>query len=293
MYTQFFGSYLLQNNAITKEQLMSAIAKLSDNRIKIGTIALTKGLMTASEIDECLFVQTRENKRFGEIAIERGYLSEEQVKDLLDEQVSDYVLLGQILVEDGCFSNSNLERLMFDYQQENELYDLDLDAENSEKVRTLIDRFFITAEIPSNHRISMYMELLFNSLIRFIGDDFTPCPPMVLTEYPVSFAISQDITGKSTYTTTIDLDRNSAVEFAGRYANDFFDNFNEYVMASIEDFINLHNGLFVVNISNSESDELILSPPHIVEEELLPSKGTILLIPVLYPFGKVNLLVSF
>ena len=56
--------------------------------------------MTAKEVDECLYVQTREDKRFGEIAVNRGYLTDEQVNELLSKQTPDYILLGQNLVED-------------------------------------------------------------------------------------------------------------------------------------------------------------------------------------------------
>lgn len=293
MYSQFFGSYLLQNQLITSEQLMDAVSKLSKSKIKIGTIAMTQGLMTPAEIDECLYIQKREDKRFGEIAVERGYLSPEQVDQLLNEQVSDFILLGQTLVENGCFTYTDLERYIFDYESANEMYDLDQSVENKEKVLSLIDNFFITANLPSSPRVTMYLELLFNSLIRFIGDDFTPFPPMLIEEFPINYAVSQKIEGTSCYITTIDIDRNAAIEFASRYANDYFDSFNEYVLASIEDFINLHNGLFLVNISNSENEELVLSPPERVDAKILPSVGTTVLIPILYPFGRINLIVSF
>ena len=70
MYSQFFGSYLLRRQAITPEQLTHAISQLSDSHIKLGTLAIHKGYMVASEVDEVCFMQTREDRRFGEIAIE-------------------------------------------------------------------------------------------------------------------------------------------------------------------------------------------------------------------------------
>lgn len=69
MYAQFFGSYLLSREAATPEQMKEAIAKLSNARIKLGTLAMHKGLMTAEEVDEVCYLQTREDKRFGEIGL--------------------------------------------------------------------------------------------------------------------------------------------------------------------------------------------------------------------------------
>ncbi len=95
--------------------------------------------------------------------------------------------------------------------------------------------------------------------------------------------------------TALDMSREMAVEFASRYAMDTFDEFDEYVQASLEDFLNLHNGLFTVNMSNNNSVELQLAPPEIHDENLvsLRQDAVSYLFPVLYPFGTINILLSF
>ena len=72
MFAQFFGSYLLNHNAVSPNELTAAIAMLADTHIKLGTLAMHMGYMTAAEVDEVCFLQTREDKRFGEIALERN-----------------------------------------------------------------------------------------------------------------------------------------------------------------------------------------------------------------------------
>ena len=142
MYAQFFGSYLLNNDAVSPEQLTTAIARLSDTHIKLGTLAMHKGYMTASEVDEVCFLQTREDKRFGEIALERNYLFEDQLEDLLKSQNPDYLLLGQTLVDMGALSNTELESLMVGYQGENELEESPDKEANIEETSALIEHFF-------------------------------------------------------------------------------------------------------------------------------------------------------
>ena len=66
MFAQFFGSYLLNNKAVTPEQLSEAISKLKQARMKLGTLAMHQGLMTAAEVDEVCYLQSREDKRFGD-----------------------------------------------------------------------------------------------------------------------------------------------------------------------------------------------------------------------------------
>lgn len=293
MYTQFLGNYLLQKDLVTKEQLFEAMARLSQSHIKLGTIAIHEGLMTANEVDECLYVQTREDKRFGEIAVERGYLTDEQVNDLLARQTPEFLLLGQNLVDDGVFTYEELERIMFDYKNEAELYDLSLDVENQEAVEAIIGKFFLMAEMPKSDLNIMYLQLMFNSLIRFIGEDFTPLTPMVIEEFPITFGVSQGIVSDREFITHVDCDRETAIAFASRYAKEDFNEFNEYIVAALEDFLNLHNGLFMVNASNIVTKEMSLSPPEITEDGILSGPNKCVDFPVAYPFGTIHLLVCF
>ena len=292
MYSQFFGSYLLRRNAITPEQLTRAISQLSDARIKLGTLAMHKGYMVASEVDEVCYMQTREDRRFGEIAIERGYLTEDQVQDLLKTQIPDFLLFGQCLVDDKAITYSDLQSLILDYESENELCDIELNIESREKINQLIERFFLIAEIPYTQYSIMYMELMFNNLVRFIGDDFSPLTPIPCEEYPVNYCVSQHIHGKVNCISRIDMEEDVAIAFASRYAKATFTEFDEYVQASIEDFVNLHNGLFVVNMSNEHSVELSLDPPSVDTTEALSLSSTTFILPVIYPFGAIHLIIS-
>ena len=60
----------------------------------------------------------------------------------------------------------------------------------------------------------------------------------------------------------------------------------------MEDFLNLHNGLFNVNISNSYSVELGLEPPISGEKQAVSSGSCMYIFPALFPFGVVNIVIS-
>ena len=295
MYAQFFGNFLLSRNVVTPEQLIIAINKESSSRIKLGTLAMYHNLMTANEIDDIVVAQTHEDKHFGEIAIEREYLTEEQVNSLLSEQSPDYLLLGQILIEEGILTNAQLESLIVDYESEHEIYDLDLQLDQKEQVAQLIRHYFRLDEIENSDLYQSYMTLLFNNLVRFIGSDFTPMTPIPCEEFPTQYCVVQHITEKYNILSAIDMDRSMAIEFASRYAMDTFDAFDEYVEASLEDFLNLHNGLFTVNVSNNRAVELQLTPPEAQEKDLLefPKESVSYMFPILYPFGTINFILSF
>ena len=80
----------------------------------------------------------------------------------------------------------------------------------------------------------------------------------------------------------------ACIAFASRYVGETFTAFDEYVQSSLEDFLNLHNGLFNVNVSNEFSIELALDPPMVETDELLTFKSETYLLPIVYPFGTIH-----
>lgn len=292
MYTQFFGNYLLSRGVVTTDQLADALREQSNAHIKLGTLAIHYGYMTASEVENIVIQQTHQDKRFGELAVTEGYLTESQVKELVEAQNPDYLLLGQILVEQGILSRSEFETLLIDYQSENELADDSIGNEQRENVDQLVKNFLALGGVDENDRIIEYLSLLFNNLVRFIGNDFTPLNLIPCDEIPVNYCILQNITGNLTLISALDLEEDTAIQFASRYVGDTFTEFDEYVKASVEDFLNLHNGLFNVNMSSDYAMELFLDPPELVSGDVLHTKLTTYLLPIVYSFGILDFIIA-
>ncbi len=285
MYAQFFGNYLLSRNIVTRKQLIEAMCKKSSIQIKLGTLAIHAGYMTANEVDRVIILQTHQDKRFGEIAIKEGYLTEMQVTELLSKQTPDFLLLGQALVEDGIIDNEQLQDLIIDYQSDSELEAFEYSSETLAAIDRMIEKFFVLAERPLSQYEVAFFRLLLNNLIRFIGDDFTLVPPSLCKEYPTNYCVSQKVNGAFSVCPYLDMPESVAISFASRYVGDTYTSFDEYVQASIEDFLNLHNGLFTVNMSNDFSIELTLEPPTVEEKDLLTFTEETYLLPIIYPFG--------
>ena len=292
MYSQFFGNYLLSKHIIPADKLISAIENLHTKHIKLGTLAIHAGLMTAAQVDAIVIRQTHEDKRFGELAIEEGYLTREQVNSLLDQQTPDYLLIGQYLVDNGTLTNAQLEDLISSYQAENKISNLEHTNIQKENFLALIRNLFLITDTELSENLFKYLTLLFNNLIRFIGEDFAPLNPSVCKEYLTSQCSTQIINGEFSMTSYFDMQEDTAIIFASRYVKEKFEEYDEYVQASIEDFLNLHNGLFNVNVSNDDSIELFLNPPVSMENTLISSASNMILLPIMYPFGILNFLIK-
>jgi hypothetical protein len=288
MYTQFFGNYLLSRGVVTQEQLFSAMERMEQYYMRLGTLAIHEGYMTSSEVDEVIIEQTHANRKFGELAVELGYLTNDQVIDLLHMQRIDYLLLGQTLVDDGVITTQELETIIADYKSENQLYDLDLAEDNQKNMDQLFNNFLIISEFPLSRYGKLYAELLFNNFIRFVGEDFIALPPEEVKVYPPECCVCQKVEGDYTISSYLSMDEATAITFASKYVGDEFTEYDEYVRASMEDFLNLHNGLFVVNASNVASLELTLTAPETITEPIMEFTNRCYHFPIMYSFGTVH-----
>lgn len=292
MFTQFFGNFLLKKGVIDAEQLLAILQNQNNVKIKLGTLAMCEGYMTASEVEKIHILQTHVDKKFGELAIEEGYLTPEQVDELCTAQRPDYLTFGQALVDGGYVTSHQLEDLMIDYQSEHEIEEDDLNDSQKDSVSVLVNDVYTFDEFDSSAGCVNYITLLFNNLIRFIGKDFTPLDAQVLPEYATKNCTYQNIRGDLKMFSAIDMDVATSIEFASRYMGKSMDEYDEYIEASVEDFLNLHNGLFSVNMSNDVGIELDLDPLGHIEDSIISLDSIVFYIPVIFPFGTVNFLLS-
>ncbi len=164
MYAQFFGNYLLSRGIVTKEQLIRAMQEKSSAHIKIGTLAIHAGYMTANEVDRVIILQTHQDKRFGELAVSQGYLTEQQVIELLRAQTPDFLLLGQFLVDDGIFTIEEFQDIIIDYQSESEIDDFSYSDETIDQIHRMIENFFVLTERALSSNDSFYRRRLYTGI---------------------------------------------------------------------------------------------------------------------------------
>ena len=288
MYTQFFGNYLLSNGYVTREQLFSAMQRESDQHMKLGTLALHAGYMNAAQVDDVVIHQTHQDNRFGELAVQLGYLTEDQVEELLKQQTPAFLSLGQVLLDDGVLTNTDFERIIQDYRSKNGMEDEESLIERQKNINQLFDNFFLGTDVSLTQKGHMFVELLFNDFIRFIGSDYTPLKAEKVTEANLACCVKQEIHGSYAINTYLSMDRETAIAFAARYVHESFSTYDEYVQASLEDFVNLQNGLFIVNVSNTSNVELTLGAPEHTAASPITFSDFTLHIPILYTFGTID-----
>lgn len=285
MFNQFFGNYLFSNGHVTKEQLLPALARQAQTFLHVSIKALYLGYMSANEIQQVIEIQKEENKKFSELAIKYGYIDHHQMMELLDTNVPDFLVLGQILIRDGVFTYEEFENILTDYRSQSEFLDFELNEENQNDFHRLIEDFSILSEASIPEFGKSYLELLFNSFALYIGEDFSTLPPSLCTEFATEYCVSQTVEGPYIVNTYLNMDEATALAFAERYSGETYYQIDEYVMASIDDLLNLQNGLFIVNSSNENSTDFRIGVLNHHPNTITSFAPTTFLFPICYPFG--------
>lgn len=292
MFTQFFGNYLLNESYVTSEQLTDALKDMKESRPKFGVLAMNAGYLTGEQVEYLHQKQMFENKRIGDLAVEMGYITEEQVGELLSRQPVGYLMLGQTLVDKGYMTNVQFSEAINEYKSLYSVSESDMQEEKAGMLDKLVDEMYFNDEIENKDAYVGYISLLFNNIIRFIGDDFIPLEVPKMADSSRCNCAYQDVTGEIAFRSVLEGEGSTLLQFAARYAGEDFVEVDEYVSASAEDFLNLINGLFAVNMSNEKNVELKLEAPTFSSDCGQVKGEVICCLPVGFTFGTVNFILT-
>lgn len=287
MLTQFFGNYLLEKQVITSEQLLEALAHKHDNVQSLDSLALSSGYMTQEEIEDVHNMQTIKDVEFVRLALHMGYLTVSQASELEEAQHFGYLLLGRSIIELGFCTQEEMTKIIADYEFDYQLSFSNCLNFDKDKIEEMIHHYYQFPDSAEFSPAEGYAVLLIRNLIRFVGDDFRLSGRLEkLPNLPDMTEITQSITGDLTASTAIIGYKNFLNLFANRYACEVLVDDDEYVIAALQDFLNLHNGLFSVNLSNDHDIEVELAPAEVCAAEI-DNLSYQYILPIEFTFGTV------
>lgn len=283
MFSQYFGHYLLNRSLITNDELSKALELQHSVHVKFGVIAVDKSFMTSTQVDEVHEKQKQVDKRFGEIALELGYLTEEQVEALISHQKQGHLYLAQALVDLHIMTMDQFSEALNDYKKEHSLSDDQFEAIRNGNIETLIENILIEKDVDLQKKYGKYLSLFAKNMIRFIDDQVY----LELEENDNieqgNWIVYQEVIGESPLFTALNLQDDVLLHIASVYAEEEITEVDELAKDAISEFLNLHNGIYLVNMSNWGT-ELTMSPQKVVKSpnisgEFLPvtvqtSKGS-------------------
>lgn len=165
--------------------------------------------------------------------------------------------------------------------------------ENEELVKEILSSSNLQPLFESaSDFIKAYVEKLIVDLTLYVDNELSVGEISFVSIYTMSQELSQEITGVPSAYSAIDGEKEVLAKFAEKYSKLGIEQYDDLAREVILDFLNLHNGLFVVQLSKMNICELSLTVPkknglrHIKS----PVTGKITVIPITFSFGTINFL---
>ena len=138
--------------------------------------------------------------------------------------------------------------------------------------------------------VKTYIEKLVYNISMYVDADFELGRIEILSDFSGKVELSQAITGIPSAYSCVDGKEDALVAFAEHYSHLGIKSFDVLAREAILDFLNLHNGLFVVMLSKNNICELSLDAPKQngnFSIDLAQYKS-ITVIPAIFSYGTVR-----
>lgn len=292
MFSQYFGSYLLNKDYLTTTQLQRALELQDAVHLKLGILALNEGLMTPEQINTTHHKQQLMDKKFGEIAVELGYLTDSQVNQLLSTQKKSHLQLGQALIEEEYLTLEQLNKALEDYKSDFGLSNKSFAALQEDNIEEIV-QVYTDFTVSRYYKIySDYASLFLKNMMRLMNLNSHLEHNKLTSEYKASYMVYQEINGPVSFFTAIASNNvKTMTDLAANYAGEKYKSYDELSQAALAEFLNLHNGIFLVNMSDRDV-ELELNPQVSVKDTMLQINGSGYVIPINTSFGKFDLILA-
>jgi hypothetical protein len=291
MFSAFFGHYLLNKGVVTKEELTHVLDRQKNVRLMLGVLAINAGYMNAKQVDEVHYIQNLKDQRFGEIAVSKGYLTNDQLLVLLGQQKAEHLILAQTLIDDGIMTMQTFEQEILLYKIAHGLDDHQFEAIKKGDVDVVMTAFLAFEKTGMSEFYIDFVTLFVKNIIRFIDRNVYIDRVERIDSILEKHLFEQDIIGTETLLTAYSGDDAAILDVASKHAGELLESIDAYAIDSACEFINLTNGLFVVNESD-RGNQLSLTIQKYVKNASIPENKKLYRIPIHITQGVLNLYIG-
>lgn len=251
MNSLYFAQYLV-NEGILAPQEAKDILKAGEKTVPgLAVVALAEGAVPASRLAA---LAPFEKDTFPKLAMDEGVLFASQIEKLQEAHASDGLRIAQALLDSGKMDFVELGKHM-----------AACGAQEGSPIREAVRRLAsdqeeLAVELES---YAEFTELFMRSFMRFMDT-----PAVVNYREPesegmfASHIVSQRLSGQISFVSGIYANDKMFVEMAKRYSREEIDDADEMAEDSIAEFLNVVNGLFMVDLGKRDLD-LDLETPRI------------------------------
>lgn len=287
MFSQFLGNYLLNNGLITKDQFSSCMEYMRANRVKLGLVAESEGLITRAQADELNRLQMQTDKRFGDLAVEKGYLTDTDISHLLQLQGSPYLIFVQALEENNILSRDKCLKLVSQFQKDAGLTKTALEAIKCGDFDRLLPSFIDT----DKERYLAILSLALRNIVRFVSPYIRIERAEQATAYSARYIAYQKTTGAYEGFLGFGSNDDAILTIADGYAGEYFEKPDMDALDSVGEFTNCINGLNATELSYREV-QIDMLPPEFLFDSGVQNADGFYILPIYITGKRVDMIVK-
>ena len=248
MNSLYFAQYLANVGAITPQETEPLFRACVSTEPGLAVVALAEGAVSASKLAD---LAPFEKDAFAELAVKEGVLFASQINKLRDIHPAEGLRLAQTLLDQGKMDYVELGKHIADYGS----YE---GSPVKDAVRRLAGDEF-SAELET---YADFAELFMRSFMRFMNSPAIVSFGEKMMEEGGTHIVSQRLLGALSFVSGIYAGDPVFLEIAKRYSHEEMEEVDELAEDSIAEFLNVVNGLFVVDLGKRDLD-IDLETPHV------------------------------
>lgn len=136
----------------------------------------------------------------------------------------------------------------------------------------------------------LYFKELSKNIKEYVSDSFTMADESTIDAIPQSCRACQNFLGEYSAVSGIYGEHDALMAFSSLYAK--FDIEDEILDEILADFLNLHNGLVAVELSNHQKTECTLTVPAMPPDETTHLYNHTYSLCINFDFGKIDFFIS-
>ena len=253
-----FSQYLLNRGVLSADNAGRVLAKSISVAPELAVIALERGLIDAQHAEKLLGVQD-----FMAETLEDNYLTALQLDELKKSMPSPRARLGQVLLNEGLADLQLLARL---FEESKEACCQPVD----EVVDAMLERQ--GADLKEHAHIREYVQLFVRAMSKLAHTDVILVMDEDVDLVDATYLIYQSMGGALRLTAGCRMTRAVLLAMARRFSGEGLPELNDMAFDCIEEFCNVVNGLYIVNMS-SHSKDMDLEMPKTIENGVPAGDG--------------------
>lgn len=256
MPARFFGQFLLEKGAITRDALLEAVTYQKSINLPLCALAVQQGRLTEDQLRTLDDEHRKSDRKFMEIALKNNILSYEQLGELSKTKSEKWVFFGEALVQKGALSLVELNRLFEEYRRE-------CRPDKDELDETL-------ADVPERKLISTLLRTTIDLFLHYTKQIIKVTSVVVRCEEPEGavYVFSQKVTGDAPFTYALVLPEELTLAVADYIMQQKNAAIDEMVMDAVAEFVNIVIGNACARL-NMDNCKASAEPPQIMMKGML------------------------